>query len=155
MMRCFSRYDYFNSGVVLFDCDRIRMNDGIHSSLMNLKDVNNYDFPDQDHLNYVFKEKVQLLHPQWNSFYGRTVYLVWLARKILPPELVHDLRSPKVVHYLMAPKPWEPFDIRWLKTSMMLKRVHRYFQYRCTERRLLAPLREEIDGASAKTQTFS
>ena len=147
MMRHFPGHTYFNSGVILFDCDGIRTDDGILSSLVNLAEAKNYDFPDMDHLNFVFKDRALMLHPQWNAFHGLMLSGVWLARNILPPEARHDLRKPKIIHYVGGPKPWEPYDIRWLQTKAMVKRLPRSLQYKFIERRLLAPHIAAIDAA--------
>ena len=146
VMHPFPRNDYFNSGVILFDCDAIRRNDGILSSLTSVEEVMNYVFPDQDHLNLIFRNRVSFLHPSWNAFYGLTRHAVRIARRALPPDEVHDLQKPKIIHYVDGPKPWRPFDIRWLpKTSVMVKRFPRYLEYRYNERRLLGPYRAAID----------
>ena len=148
VMHPFPRHDYFSSGVVLFDCDRIRMNDGILSSLTCVGNVNDHVFPDQDHLNIIFRNRVLFLHPSWNAFYGLTRHAVRVAQRVLPPDAVHDLQKPKIIHYVDGPKPWWPFELRWLpKTSMMVKRFPRYLEYRFNERRLLAPYRAAIDDA--------
>ena len=145
VMHPFPRHNYFNSGVVLFDCDAIRLDDSILSSLTNFENIEDYFFPDQDHLNLIFKDKVSLLHPSWNSFYGMTRHAVRVARRALPPDAVHDSQKPKIIHYVDGPKPWWPFELRWLpKTSMMFKRFPRYLEYRLNERRLLAPYRAAI-----------
>lgn len=144
----FPRHDYFNSGVMLFDCNRIRQNDGIMSSLVNVDGLGDHVFPDQDHLNLVFRNRVSFLHPSWNAFYGLTRHTVRIARRVMPREAVHDLRRPKIIHYVAGPKPWTPFELRWLpKTSVMLKRIPRYLEYRYNERRLLAPYRALIERA--------
>ena len=154
VMHPFPRHDYFSSGVVLFDCDRIRMNDGILSSLTCVGNVNDHVFPDQDHLNIVFRNRVLFLHPSWNAFYGLTRHAVRVAQRVLPPDAVHDLQQPKVIHYVDGPKPWWPFEVRWLaKTSMMVKRFPRYLEYRINERRLLAPYRAVIDEAVVSVGT--
>ena len=143
------RYNYFNSGFVLFDCDAIRLDDSIASSLTNMEKIRDYIFPDQDHLNLIFKNKVSLLHPSWNSFYGMTRHAVRVAKRALPPDAVHDPQKPKIIHFVDGPKPWWPFELRWLpKTSMMLKRFPRYLEYRLNERRLLAPYRAAIEEAA-------
>ena len=144
----FPRYNYFNSGVVMFDCERIRENKDILASLTNIENIKDYIFPDQDHLNLIFKDKVLFLHPSWNAFYGQTRHAVRVAKRALPPDAVHDLQKPKIIHYIDGPKPWKPFDVRWLpKTSMMVKRFPRYLEYRYNQRRLLAPYREAIEKA--------
>ena len=149
MMHPFPRHDYFSSGVVLFDCDRIRLDDGILSSLMDVENLKDSVFPDQDHMNLIFKNRVSFLHPSWNAFYGLTRHAVRVAKRVLPSDAVHDLQKPKIIHYVDGPKPWKPFDVRWLpKTHMMVKRFPRYLEYRLKEKRLLAPYRAAIDEAA-------
>ena len=146
VMSPFPRHDYFNSGVLLFDCDAIRKNEAVLSHMTRVEELKNYNMPDQDHLNIVFKNKALLLHPSWNAFYGLTRHAVRLSKRVMPPEAVHGLRRPKIIHYVSGPKIWKPFDIQWLKkTSVMVKRFPRYLQYRFNERRLLAPYRAAMD----------
>ena len=148
IMRPFPRHDYFNSGVLLFDCDGIRKNDDVRSQIARVEKLENYLLPDQDHLNIVFKNRTLFLHPSWNSFYGMTGHTVRLSRKVMPPETVHDAKPPKIIHYVFGPKPWESFEPKWLtKTSFMFRRFPRYAEYRRNARRLLAPCRAAVDEA--------
>ena len=66
----------------------------------------------------------------------------------MPPETVHDLKPPRIIHYVDGPKPWAPFELKWLpKTSIMFKRFPRYAEYRRNAKRLLAPCRAAVDEA--------
>ena len=146
LMAPFPRHDYFNSGVLLFDCDGIRRNDEVRSRITRTENLETCFSPDQDHLNAVFKNKTLLLHPSWNSFYGLDRHAVRLCKRLLPPEEVHDFRSPRIIHYVDGPKPWSPFEIKWLpKTSIMVKRFPRFIEYKLNARRLLAPYKAAID----------
>ena len=148
LMAPFPRHDYFNSGVLLFDCDGIRRDDEVRSRIARTDKLETYLSPDQDHLNAVFKNKTLFLHPSWNSFYGLDRHAVRLCKRILPPEEAHDFRPPRIIHYVDGPKPWGPFEIKWLpKTSIMVKRFPRFIEYKHNARRLLAPYKAAIGEA--------
>ena len=148
IMSPFPRNDYFNSGVLLFDCDGIRKNKEILSQITRIEKLENYSLPDQDHLNIVFKNRTLLLHPSWNSCYGLERRGVRISKNVLPPEEAHKLESPKIIHYVLGPKPFHAFEARWLlKTSVVFKRLRRFVEYRHNAKRLLAPYKAAIDEA--------
>ena len=148
IMSPFPRNNCFNSGVLLFDCDGIRKNDEILSHITRIEKLENYSYPDQDHLNIVFKNRTLLLHPSWNSSYGLERHSMRLCKRVLPPEEVHKLKKPKIIHYVLGPKPFHAFEVKWLlKTSVMIKRFPRFIEYRRNAKRLLAPYGAAIDKA--------
>lgn len=58
---------YINSGLLLMNLDRIRMHgDLLELSLKYLTDHPNSSLPDQDALNYLFKDEILLLDRDWN-----------------------------------------------------------------------------------------
>ena len=146
LMSPFPRHDYFNSGVLLFDCDGIRNDEAVFSSIARIEDLEKYGAPDQDHLNVVFRNRTLFLHPSWNSFYGLQRKAVRVSNRILPPEMVQCVEKTRIIHYILGPKPWMPFEARWLpRTSFMVRRLPTYLQYRFTAKRLLAPYKAAVD----------
>lgn len=60
---------YFNSGVLLMDLDKIRAKgDLLQLSLDYFSKHPESEMPDQDALNYLFKDETMLLDPEWNCF---------------------------------------------------------------------------------------
>lgn len=89
---------YFNTGVILIDCERWRR-DGIADSLLELARKHDFQFPthDQTLFNFFFKDRVTRLDPRYNFLlharaYGST-YETW--------------RDQAILHFIGRPKPWE------------------------------------------------
>ena len=87
-----SRYNYFNAGVLLLNCEAFR------SHLLLYRFINllgEYDFTvtqDEDYLNLICKDRVLFLDQRWNTeVFGEIPY---------PTEEAH------VLHYIMFNKPW-------------------------------------------------
>lgn len=145
-------YNYFNSGVVLFDCDEIRRNEAAVAALMDIGEIEDTLYLDQDHLNSVMKGRVKHLHPSWNAFYGLGRHVRRVARDTMPRKLVHDLQESKIIHYVHGQKPMGRFDVRWLaKTSFVFRRLPQYIEYKRRTKYLTAPHEaalKEIERAS-------
>lgn len=112
LMSPFPVYDYFNSGVILMDCERIKTDSELHKNIRNTEYASKMQFPDQDFLNRTFKGRVKFLDPSWNSFYGRQRKTHRIARNVLPPHLVHKRQNPRILHFLSYPKPWHPIGAK-------------------------------------------
>ncbi len=87
-----SRYNYFNAGVLLLNCEAFR------SHLLLYRFINvlgEYDFTvtqDEDYLNLICKDRVLFLDQRWNTeVFGEIPY---------PTGEAH------VLHYIMFNKPW-------------------------------------------------
>lgn len=60
---------YFNSGVLLMDLDKIRAKgDLLQLSLDYFSNHPGSEMPDQDALNYIFRDETMLIDPEWNCF---------------------------------------------------------------------------------------
>ena len=134
-------HDYFNSGVLLMDADAIRADAGLLQSVEDMDRASGMEYPDQDHLNMVFKGRTAFLDPSWNVLYGRSRHAMRVARAVLPAELVHDSATLRIAHYTHDPKPWKRvgFD-RWSKTSFVFRLLPNLARYRVNARWLLSPL---------------
>lgn len=133
-------HDYFNSGIVLMDCDRIRRDETIFSAITNMDLAAQHD-SDQDHLNHWFRGKTLLLDPAWNSFYGRIRHNVRIAKATLPKNLVHSADRPKIVHFVYDPRPWASIEpAQWTRTSFLLRILPMLIRYRLNAARLLRPV---------------
>lgn len=94
-----SRYNFFNAGVLLINCDQFRLHFVLDKFIEYL---HFYDFvvtQDEDYLNLICKDHVYWLDSCWNTeIYGE-----------LPcaPEEV------KVWHYIMTSKPWRYQDCQY------------------------------------------
>ncbi len=93
-----SRHEYFSAGVLLFNCKQFREK-RLFDRFVAL--LNAYDFvvaQDQDYLNLVCKDRVLWIDRNWN---------MQVFEKILEDESAY-----KIVHYIMASKPWHSPDCR-------------------------------------------
>ena len=134
-------HDYFNSGIVLMNCDRIRRDRAIFSAITNMDLAARHD-SDQDHLNHWFRGKTLLLDPAWNSFYGRIRHNVRIAKATLPENLVHSATKPRIVHFVYDPRPWASIEpAQWTRTSFLLRILPMLVRYRLNAARLLRPVR--------------
>ena len=98
--------EYFNSGVVLFDCDAI-CGQGLDEEVARIEEVlPDYEYPDQDRLNKIFAGRSKMLSYKWNM--------------ALRFEANGEFRSmqritgidPVIRHYLSPMKPWIQLDMK-------------------------------------------
>lgn len=99
--------EYFNSGVLVFSpaewkrrnmIERFKKCFEEYSSLLR--------YPDQDILNFAFRNEVRILHPRWNlitSTYRNAPVSCYTLE-----EVKEALRAPGIAHYTGDHKPWMP-----------------------------------------------
>ena len=134
-------YDYFNSGVMLINCDRIKEIPPLRKAFTDIEAVitnSELRWPDQDYLNQILKGQIVFLNPSWNCFYGMADRAIRVAKAIMPEELVHAKEEAKIIHYAGARKPWHPFSLKSLKSMKYLTRnLSKDREYMRNARRLL------------------
>ena len=93
-----SRYNFFNAGILLLNCDRFRRHFVLDRFIRLL---HTYDFvvtQDEDYLNLICKDHVYWLDQRWNT------------------EIFEDIPYPieeaYILHYIMTSKPWHYEDCR-------------------------------------------
>jgi lipopolysaccharide biosynthesis glycosyltransferase len=94
-----SRYEYFNAGHLLINCNAFRKNNLLEKFMTLLSE---YDFvvtQDEDYLNVLCKDRVLWLDQRWNS----EAYCL----------LDYPESEAKVIHYIMTSKPWHYSDCRF------------------------------------------
>ncbi|MBJ7534580.1 hypothetical protein JDN40_10735 [Rhodomicrobium vannielii ATCC 17100] len=96
--------NYFNSGVLVLDIERIRIL-GLMDQLISEIGKKPYWLVDQDILNIVFEGKVRFIDSRWNFLIDNNgIY------HLLPPELyasyLESSLAPNVVHFVGSAKPW-------------------------------------------------
>ena len=145
LMSPYPIYDYFNSGVLLMDADRIRSDGDLLGKFADTELVQRLPFPDQDLLNIALKGRTSFLHPRWNMFYGRTRHMNRVSNAALPSELVHGPAPLGIVHFAHDPKPFNPIERRhWRKTSFLFRFLPMLVRYRLNARRLLRPVEDAL-----------
>ena len=117
--------EYFNSGMIVFDCGAIAER-GFDSKLLDkVKGDWEYKYPDQDIMNEVFKGNAKLIGREWNTNHSFTR---------VEPRVEH-----KILHFPGSPKPWESLPARWfehrhdLGTHSMITLEYRHHANRMLE----------------------
>ena len=93
-----SRYNFFNAGVILINCNQFRKKSVLDRFISCLHVYNFIVTQDEDYLNLICKDHVKWLDQRWNTeMFG---------------ELYYPIEEAKVIHYIMTSKPWHYSDCR-------------------------------------------
>ena len=94
-----SRYNFFNAGVLLINCDQFRLHFVLDKFVRYLHEYNFVVTQDEDYLNLICKDHIYWLDGRWNTeVFG---------------EIGYDIGEAKVIHYIMTSKPWHYADCRY------------------------------------------
>ena len=98
------RYNYFNAGILLINCDKFREHKVLKKFIELLGVYNFVVTQDEDYLNLICKDHVHWMDQRWNTEIFGTVPV--------------PIEEAKLIHYIMASKPWHyedcPYgDIFW------------------------------------------
>ena len=143
----FAHHDYFNSGVMLIDCDQIRKNEELYKKFVDVNAVAKTPsivYPDQDYLNWVLKGKVHFLNPSWNSQYGFSGRALRVAESTMPNSLIHETESPKILHFPGHRKPWHSFRVRDFRRMSFLRKFPRILEWKRNANRIINSLPADI-----------
>ena len=107
------RENYFNSGVLVMDCDAIRGEYPNYTDLASIDKLQPFrEFPDQDRLNKFFAERWFTLPLKWNVRPGiaRDIEQRKYKFRHISDELRGQMRDatvdPKLWHFMGGKKPW-------------------------------------------------
>ncbi|MBE6667371.1 MAG: hypothetical protein E7607_03565 [Ruminococcaceae bacterium] len=93
-----SRYNFFNAGVILINCDKFRVHFVLDKFIQYLHTYNFVVTQDEDYLNLICKDHVYWLDQRWNTeIFGNIDY---------------PIEEACVLHYIMVNKPWHYKDCR-------------------------------------------
>lgn len=93
-----SRYNFFNAGILLINCDQFRMFFVLDKFIQYLRDYNFVVTQDEDYLNLICKDHVCWLDQRWNTeVFG---------------EITYPIEQANILHYIMTSKPWHYEDCR-------------------------------------------
>lgn len=115
---------YFNSGVLLINCEEFRKHHIAEECLLQIKKSSSYKFPDQDILNFTCTDLVYPIETKWNfkPFYSYTKPS--FSRKDIE-QYERDKREPALVHYTSGYKPWnypnKYLSADWWRTAKNLQ----------------------------------
>ncbi len=93
-----SRYNFFNAGILLINCNQFRMRFVLDKFIEYL---HTYDFvvtQDEDYLNLICKDHVYWLDQRWNT----EIYC----------NIDYPIQQAKILHYIMTSKPWHYRDCK-------------------------------------------
>ena len=94
-----SRYNFFNAGVILINCDKFRVHFVLDKFIQYLHTYNFVVTQDEDYLNLICKDHVYWLDQRWNTeIFGNIDY---------------PIEEACVLHYIMVNKPWHYEDCRY------------------------------------------
>ena len=109
---------YFNSGVLLLDCDRIRATPGLLDRLEDVRAASAFAMGDQDHLNAIFANRTHLLNPAWNASWARAGLQRDLSRALGAEADELAPLPDTIIHFHGPRKPWlAPRRDLWNKTA--------------------------------------
>ncbi len=93
-----SRYNFFNAGLLLINCNQFRLRFVLDKFVQYLHTYNFVVTQDEDYLNLICKDHVYWLDQRWNTeIFG---------------EIAYPIEEAKVLHYIMVSKPWHYYDCR-------------------------------------------
>lgn len=97
--------DYFNSGVLLMNLQRMRDQGSAAQLRAYAREHPGAPYPDQDALNAVCRGRWLALHPRWNV--QSTIFELDDAQLPLPAAQIAEARAhPAVIHFIGLFKPW-------------------------------------------------
>lgn len=102
--------DYFNSGVLVLDCDRIASDPIVGPKFKDMKSAAVFRIFDQDWLNIILKGQVLLIDPKWNSFWGNPQSGKKPFSLTMRMQYFASRRWPAIVHFTSEFKPWLKYD---------------------------------------------
>ena len=124
--------DYFQAGVMLFDCHKFRKND-CESKLLSIMKTVEVQFADQCILNAVFEEDVKFIDLSWNYENENIAHG--------PMNLINDMDepmfkqylaariNPKIIHYIGGEKPWIYPDANFASVWWKYARKTPFYEY--------------------------
>lgn len=93
-----SRYNFFNAGVLLINCEQFRLHFVLDKFIEYLHVYNFVVTQDEDYLNLICKDHVYWLDGRWNTeIFG---------------DIPYPISEAHVLHYIMTSKPWHYEDCR-------------------------------------------
>jgi len=120
---------YFNAGVLLLDTDAIRAEPELHKAMRDLVRASAFPLGDQDHLNNVFRGRVHLLNPAYNSSWRdaprQRRHIARLGGDAGESRALRDV----IVHFHGPEKPWKrPRRDVWKSRARAVWRYRREMQ---------------------------
>ncbi|ARV57710.1 glycosyl transferase [Nostocales cyanobacterium HT-58-2] len=118
-------YKYFNSGLLVINLDKWRVEDIGSKVIQCIRQNKEYVRNDQDGLNAVLAGKWGELHPKWNQMPKVHQYSSWKDSHFAEDIYNELLHNPCIIHFTNSPKPW----YAGLRAECTHPQKHLFFQY--------------------------
>lgn len=119
---------YFSAGVIIFDSNAIR-NESVFEKLTDMEYSKKYwqFFPDEEHLNYLFKNHVCHLDIKWNVYKDFPRFMWQYFPKEKKTEIISAIRYPSILHFanFYRKRLWKRPWYRARKRYRIYKRICR------------------------------
>lgn len=93
-----SRYNFFNAGILLINCEQFRLHFVLDKFIDYLHYYNFVVTQDEDYLNLICKDHVYWIDQRWNT----EVFC----------DIAYPIEQANVLHYIMTSKPWHYEDCK-------------------------------------------
>lgn len=124
-------YGYFQAGVILFNLDEMR-NSFSSKKALQFAASRQWEYLDQDVLNYFAQGKVKYLDLSWNVLYDwefvRIKNAISKAPVLLYAEYMASRKSPGIIHYGGTIKPWQRADCDFASSYWEIARSSIYYE---------------------------
>lgn len=109
VMKMKKPYNYVNTGVMVFDFNKIR-NFTTENKLLDFSGTHHFRIQEQDIINVFYEDHIKFLDLRWN-FYLETNSWITQCLEYAPTSestLYEEARkNPYLLHYANVPKPWD------------------------------------------------
>lgn len=144
--------DYFNAGVLLLDCDAISQDRALAKTFRDIKSASEFELMDQDWLNLTLKDRVLLIDPKWNSFWGNPKSGTKRYSAAMQQTYAASRRDPAIIHFSGRFKPWDyHFSHYYSHRRHWIWRFHAA-QWAFRLRHVMTRLRRRSQTSGYKTQ---
>lgn len=104
--------NYVNTGVMVFDLEKIRKNVNIHT-LLKFANTHHFRIQEQDLINVFYENKIKFMDLKWNYYIETNPWITQCinAAPVTEAEKYWKAKkSPSLYHYANVPKPWSEPD---------------------------------------------
>lgn len=124
-------YGYFQAGVILFNLDEMRKSFSTQKAL-EFASSRQWEYLDQDVLNFFAQGRVKYLDPRWNVLYD---WEFWRIKNVISKapvgmyfEYMESRKTPGIIHYGGTIKPWHRPDCDFGDQYWRIARQSAYYE---------------------------
>lgn len=109
--------DYYNSGVMIFDCDAIREDAELMEQCLDYKRSIIFPTYDQDLINLLFAGRIKKIDQSWNAWTRVSITSAAPFTAVEQADCALARKDPKIIHYYGRIKPWSKLHYRHFTQS--------------------------------------